>query len=119
MSKALIPKRGEVWMIDFDPATGPEIRKIRPAVIINLDSIGRLPLRIVVPITDWRDAYMNYPWFVRIPASAQNGLIKDSGADAFQTKSVSETRLVRRLGELTHDQVEEVANAIALCVGAP
>jgi mRNA interferase MazF len=48
-----------------------------------------------------------------------NGLSKDSGADAFQTKSVSETRFVRRLGVLTAVQVDEIAEAIALCVGVP
>jgi mRNA interferase MazF len=51
MAKAPIPKRGEVWLVDFDPAIGAEIRKVRPAVIISMDTMGRLPLRMVVPIT--------------------------------------------------------------------
>ena len=46
------------------------------------------------------------------------GLSKDSGADAFQTKSISENRFVRRLGEVTGAQLDEIAEAIALCVGA-
>ena len=54
MAIAPIPKRGEVWLVDFDPAIGAEIQKVRPAVIINVDSIGRLPLRMVVPVTDWK-----------------------------------------------------------------
>jgi mRNA interferase MazF len=47
------PKRGEVWTVRFDPAVGAEIQKVRPAVVIGVDSVGRLPLKIVVPITDW------------------------------------------------------------------
>jgi mRNA interferase MazF len=47
-----MPKRGEIWLVDFDPAMSAEIRKVRPAVVVSLDAIGRLPLRIVVPITD-------------------------------------------------------------------
>src|SRR5262245_11171167 len=98
MAKVPVPKRGEVWLVDFDPSVGAEIQKLRPAVVINVDSVGRLPLRMVVPITDWKPAYANFPWFVELPASAGNGLSKDSGADAFQTKSVSEQRFVRPLG---------------------
>ena len=66
------------------------------ALVVSLDVIGRLPLRMVVPITDWKPYYAGYPWFVAIPADPANGLTKDSGADTFQTKSVSLTRLGAR-----------------------
>ncbi|HET6575573.1 MAG TPA: type II toxin-antitoxin system PemK/MazF family toxin, partial [Fimbriiglobus sp.] len=95
MVTAPIPSRGEVWLIDFDPAVGSEIRKVRPAVVVSLDAIGRLPLRLVVPVTDWKPQYASYPWFTVVPADAANGLTKDSGADAFQTKSVALARFVR------------------------
>jgi len=74
---------------------------------------------MVVPVTDWKPQYAAFPWFVQLPASPANGLSKDSGADAFQTKSVSLRRLVRRLGEVTPAQLDEIASAIALCAGAP
>jgi mRNA interferase MazF len=113
------PKRGEVWLVDFDPSTGAEIRKRRPAVVVSLDAIGRLPLRIVVPITDWKPQYAGFPWFVPVPADPANGLAKDSGADAFQVKSVSEARFVRRIEIVTPTQIDDIASAVALCVGAP
>jgi len=119
MAIAPAPKRGEIWLVDFDPAVGAEIRKARPAIIMSLDSVGRLPLRIVVPVTDWKPAYANLPWFVELAATPSNGLTKDSGADCFQTKSVSEQRFVRLLGEVTATQLDEIAAAIAMCVGAP
>src|SRR5256885_1460979 len=97
MSKAL---RGEVWEVNFFPSVGAEIRKTRPAVAISAAGIGKLPLVLVVPITEWTPAYAQYPWFVRLRPTAENGLVKESGADAFQTKSVSESRLGRRLGAL-------------------
>ena len=118
MSTALMPNRGEVWLVDFDPPVGAEMAKVRPAVIINEDHIGRLPLRLVVPIADWKPLYAGYSWFVMLPADPSNGLSKDSGADAFQTKSVSLRRLVRRIGQLTSSQSEDVASAIKVCVGA-
>jgi mRNA interferase MazF len=95
------------------------MRKLRPAVVVNVDSIGRLPLRIVVPLTEWQPTFAALPWFVPITASAITGLSKDSGADAFQVKSVSENRFVQRIGTITNDQLDAVAAAIALCVGAP
>lgn len=42
-------QRGEVWLINLDPTIGAEIMKTRPAVIVNDDSIGILPLRVIVP----------------------------------------------------------------------
>jgi mRNA interferase MazF len=98
---------------------GAEIRKVRPAVVISVDAVGRLPLRIVMPLTDWKAAYAAYPWFVEISADSANGLAKDSDADAFLTKSVAEARFVRKLGELRMDQLDAIAEAIALCVGVP
>jgi mRNA interferase MazF len=119
MSIVPAPNRGEIWLIDFDPSVGAEIQKIRPAVVISVDTVGRLPLRMVVPVTDWKPQYANYPWFVELPTSPENGLTKDSGADAFQTKSVSLARFVRLLGTVTADQLDEIASAIAMCVGTP
>lgn len=119
MPTAPTPSRGEIWLVDFDPAVAAEIQKVRPALVISVDSIGRLPLRLVVPLTDWKPHYANFPWFVSIPAQPSNGLSKDSGADAFQTKSLSVARFVRVLGAVTPAQIDDVASAVALCVGAP
>ena len=119
MATAPTPNRGEIWLINFDPAVGAEIRKARPAVVINVDAVGRLPLRLVVPITDWKSPYASLPWFIELQPGSTTGLIKQSGADAFQTKSVSVSRFIRLLGRVESAQLEEIASAIAVCVGAP
>src|SRR5213080_1242639 len=106
--------RGEVWRVRFDPAEGDEIKKVRTAVVVSENAIGRLRLKIVVPITEWKPRYASYAWFVHLTPTSTNGLTKDSGADAFQVKSVSETRFLDRLGELTPTQLDEIANAIAV-----
>jgi mRNA interferase MazF len=116
--KAPNPERGEIWLVRFDPAIGAEIRKTRPAIVVSVGDVGRLPLRIVVPITDWQSRYAPMSWLIHLPATAQNGLTKDSAADAFQVKSIAEHRFVKRLGRIDPDQILEIANAIALCVGA-
>ena len=115
----MTPKRGEVWRIRFDPAEGDEIKKIRTAVVISGDTIGKLRLKIVVPITGWSAAFTRHAWFIRLVPTPTNGLTKESGADAFQVKSVSETRFLNRLGELSEADLDNIAKAIALCVGVP
>ncbi len=106
-------------MIRFDPSEGDEIKKIRTAVVVSENAIGRLRLKIVVPITEWQSRYATYPWFVQLSPTPTNGLTKQSGADAFQVKSISETRFITRLGDLTPAQLDDIANAIAICVGTP
>lgn len=104
-------------MVNFDPSVGAEQTKIRPAVVVNVAEVGRLPLCIVVPLTDWKPRYEQFVWFVPVPKTAQNGLSKDSGADAFQVKSLSLNRFVHRFGSLSAEQMDDIAAAIALCVG--
>ncbi len=45
-------KHTEVWLVDFSPKVGQEIDKVRPAVVVNHDSMGALQLKVVVPVTD-------------------------------------------------------------------
>ena len=119
MPNTVDPRRGEVWNINFDPSIGAEIKKQRPAVVISENAIGKLPLRIIVPVTDWKSNYEKYPWFVKIDSTPINGLTKTSGADAYQVKSLSIKRFAIQLGTLSDSQVDDIASAIALCVGAP
>lgn len=113
------PTRGEVWDVQFDPSVGAEIQKVRPAVVVSDSAIGRLPLRIIVPITEWKSSYANYPWLINLQPKNTNGLTKESGADAFQIKSVSISRFVTRRGRLADAEMDDIASAIALCVDAP
>lgn len=76
--------RGEIWLVQLDPTVGTEIGKTRPTVIVNDDAIGILPLKIVVPITDWKERYASRPWMVRLEPNANNGLRKISAVDTFQ-----------------------------------
>lgn len=106
--------RGEVWLINLDPTIGAEIKKTRPAVIVNDDAIGVLPLRVIVPLTDWKQRYNQAPWMAQITADTTNGLSKTSAADAFQVRSVSQQRFIRKVGELTKSQMQRVGEALAV-----
>lgn len=107
-------RRGEIWLVNLDPTIGTEISKTRPSVIVNDNAIGILPLKVIVPITEWKERYTVRPWMVRLEPSTENNLIKTSAVDTFQIRSVSETRLVKKLGLLSNDEMELVSQALTI-----
>jgi mRNA interferase MazF len=110
-------KRGEIWLVNLDPTVGAEIKKTRPAVIVSNDLLGKLPLKIIVPITGWNDDFKDADWHVRLSADKATGLDKDSSADTFQVRSVAERRLVRKLGELDGEKMEKIADGLQIVLG--
>lgn len=101
-------KQGEVWLINLDPTVGAEIKKIRPVIIVNDDSLGKLPLKIIVPITDWKDRYDIAPWMIKIEPNSKNGLTEDSSVDCFQVRSLSQKRFVKKLGTVSEIIMDEI-----------
>jgi mRNA interferase MazF len=95
------------------------MRKLRPAVVVNLDSIGRLPLRIVVPLTDWQRTFAALPWFVPVSANAATGLAKDLARTLFRSNPSLKIALCSVLALSPVISLDEIASAIAMCVGAP
>ncbi len=106
-------KRSEIWLINLDPTIGAEIRKTRPAVIVNDDSLGILPLKIIVPITDWKSKYSAADWMVKLDPNSSNKLSKVSTADCFQVRSLSQIRMVRKIGEVSRVKMQEIEGALA------
>lgn len=104
-------------MINLDPTIGAEIKKTRPAVIVSEDAIGVLPLKVVVPVTDWKDRYAVAPWMVRLDPDNQNKLDKTSAADCFQVRSISQERFIRLVGALPHVRMVEIEIALARVLG--
>ncbi|MEI6142929.1 MAG: type II toxin-antitoxin system PemK/MazF family toxin, partial [Mariniphaga sp.] len=93
-------RQNDVWLINLDPTVGAEIKKTRPAIIVSDNSLGKLPLRVIVPITDWKERYEIAPWMIKITPDTINELNKDSSADCFQMHSVSQDRFMKKLGSI-------------------
>ncbi len=72
------PKRGEIWLVDLNPTRGQEIQKTRPVVVISSDLFNPIPLKIVIPVTSWQEKFGDRPFMVKIEASSENGLDRDS-----------------------------------------
>jgi mRNA interferase MazF len=80
------PRRGEIWLVNFNPTVGAEIQKTRPAVVVSSDAVGRLPIKLIAPLTDWKEYFAPNMWHVRIVPSATNGLTKESAVDTLQLR---------------------------------
>jgi mRNA interferase MazF len=106
-------KQNDIWLINLDPTIGAEIKKTRPAIIVNDDSLGKLPLKIIVPITDWKDKYKIAPWMIKIEPTKINGLTKDSSVDCFQIRSISDNRFIKKLGVAADSIMEEIKIGLA------
>ncbi len=104
--------QGEIWLVNLDPTVGDEIRKTRPAVVVNRDALAVLALRVVVPLTGWQERFQDCDWLVRIDADAANNLDKPSAADTFQVRSMSTHRFVRRLGRLSDADLKRVKEGL-------
>jgi len=111
-----IPKRGEIWTVNLDPTIGAEIQKKRPALVVSSDAVGKLPIKLIAPITGWNNKFANSPWHVRIDPDQTNGLTKPSTIDALQLRGVDVQRFDRKLGKVSPTLHEEVAAAIAAVV---
>lgn len=110
------PHRGEVWIADFDPTVGAEIKKTRPALILQNDTANEhSPITIVAAITSKFDEEL-YPTEVFIP-QGEGGLEQESVALLNQMRSVDRRRLIKRLGRLREETMREIENALKVSVG--
>ena len=110
------PRRGEVYLVNFDPTQGAEIKKTRPAVVVQNDIGNRWsPITIVAAITSSFEDRL-YP--TEVPVTAfEGGLERDSVVLLNQIRSIDKRRLGRRLGALRAQTMKEVDWALLLSLG--
>ncbi len=113
-------RRGDIHVVDLDPARGSEANKRRRAVIVSNDAAnataGRLGRGIitVVPVTS--NIERVYPFQVLLPA-AETGLERDSKAQAEQVRSISVERVGDRLGVVPNAIMLGIDEALRLHLG--
>jgi mRNA interferase MazF len=88
-------------------------------VVVSSDAIGRLPIKLIAPITDWKDYYAPNIWHVRLDPDPSNGLTKPSAVDVLQLRGMDRQRFIRKLGQLSPDTLEEIVLAIVAIVEYP
>ena len=110
------PRRGEVYLVAFDPTVGSEIQRTRPALILQNDIANRhSPITIVAAITSQFEEPL-YPTEVLI-TPPEGGLTTPSVVLLNQIRSIDRQRLVRRLGRVSAATMERANRAIQLSLG--
>lgn len=110
------PQRGEIWVVNFDPTVGAEIKKTRPALILQNDIANEhSPITIVAAITSKFDEKL-YPTEVLI-SQGEGGLEQESVALLNQIRSVDRRRLIKRLGMLRDETMRDIENALKVSIG--
>ena len=106
-------KRGEIWWVQFDPAIGSEVRKMRPAIIVSNDAANRNLARVVVvPVTS--NVARQYPGEAVVTIAGNK-----SKAMADQIMAADKSRLTRRHGVLSKSDMQAVEEAILVHLGMP
>ncbi len=111
-------KRGDIWRINLEPTVGTEIKKSRPCVVVRSNYVGKLPIKLVAPITGWNSKFDSSIWLVKISPDNKNNLTKDSALDALQLRGVDIQRFYenQRLGYMSQEIMEEISTAIAAVI---
>lgn len=118
MAKVLIKAvaRGEIYLVEFDPAVGSEIKKTRPAIIIQNDTANRFsPITIVAAITSKFDDKL-YPTEVLVEAG-EAGLKHDSVIVLDQIRTIDKTRIVKKIGKVSPFTLRRTDIALKISVG--
>ena len=114
--KIEFPKRGEIYLVNFDPPVGSEIQKTRSALILQNDISNQYsPITIVAAITSQFDSE-TYPTEVLINPP-EGGLTTTSVVLLNQIRSIDKQRLVKRMGVVSDHLMEYVDNAIQISLG--
>lgn len=104
--------RGDVYLVDFEPSVGAEIRKKRPAMIISCNEANKhLRTVMVIPFSSRTEKV--YPFEVLVKRQ-QSGLNIDSKLKIPQMRAVDKARLSKYIGTLNDQLLSDVEKAIKL-----
>ncbi len=103
--------RGEVWLVDLNPSRGSEQSGIRPAIVVQRETLERFTVTtLIVPVTT-NLRRLKVPGCILIP-TGEGGLTQDSAALCYQLAVVDRSRLIRRLGQLPVSRLNEIDRAL-------
>lgn len=109
-------RRGEIWLVNLDPTVGAEIRKTRPVVVVSSDAIGVLPIKLVAPLTEWKDYLARNIWHVKVTPDGANSLTKTSAVDTLQLRGVDAKRFIQRMGSVSPAVMKSIVLAITVVI---
>lgn len=104
----------DIYLVDLNPTKGAETKKGRPCIIVSNDDVGVLPLKVIVPLIGHKALHNNKSWLIPIEPTTQNGLAKTSTADALNIRSVSDTRIIKKIGTIDDETYDKLIVAMKI-----
>jgi len=107
-----VPRRGEVWTVQFSPVVGHEQGEERPAVVVSTDPFNQsaADLVAVVPITRTN---RHIPFHVELQPP-DGGLTVTSYALCDQIRTVARARLSTLRGRLAPEAMEAIEERLRI-----
>jgi mRNA interferase MazF len=107
--------RGEIWVVGLDPTKGREQAGMRPALVVSVDIFnhGAAELVVVIPITS---KAKGIPLHVEVHPP-EGGLTMTSFVKCEDLRSISTSRLVRRLGKVSSSTIDNVEDRLRILLG--
>jgi mRNA interferase MazF len=84
--------------------------------VVSADAVGKLPIRLVAPLTEWKDRFAGNLWLVKLAPDGENGLAKTSAVDALQLRGVDLLRFAQKLGRVNQTAMRSILEAIAIVI---
>jgi len=106
------PLRGEIWLVDLNPARGGEQAGRRPGLVISVDLFNQGPagLAVVIPITT-REKGITFHVEIKVP---EGGLTKRIFIKCEDIRSISKERLDQRLGRVSRNTMAAVEDRLRI-----
>ena len=100
-------RRGQIWLVNFDPSYGHEYQKVRPGLIIQNDEyIEQSSLLTILPISSQISKQSTLD--ILIERDQTNRLAKDSLVKTKQISSFDKRRFFKYIGEINHEVMQKI-----------
>jgi mRNA interferase MazF len=113
------PRRGEIWDVNWSPGRGAEQQGTRPALIIQNDRGNSSPSYPLTIVASMSRTERELTLHVRISPTPENGLTDFTDVKCEQLMTIEKSRLLRKRGVITPDEMRRVDNALRLSLGFP
>ena len=121
MSEFPLPRRGEIWIVDFNPGRGSEQLGQRPALVLQNDAGNENPRYPNMIVLAMSTKGKPVPFHIGIQPSRQNGLRETTYVKCEQVLTLSKSRLLgdKAIGRLSPAEMQKVDVAVKLSLALP
>jgi mRNA interferase MazF len=106
-------KRGEIFLAALDPVSGHEIAKTRPVIVVSNDVGNKYSGTVTIIPVSSKNLKKIYPFEIYLPRETSK-LQKDSKGKADQIRTLDKLRLIKPIGRLNSELLNNVDTAIKI-----